>query len=231
MRVSSPAYDTEIPRRYSIATLEQKVQNKLTLQRELGWPQEPRRPLLCLPAGMTDELGGALLLEILPGILSLPVELLILGQGSHSYGSLFTKLAKEQGHRVAIVPTEEHAMRRLLAASDIALFFRDPTHLSELYHCLSYGIIPIAPEVPCLENYDPVQESGDAFLYPSTSSPLRSSSFEGQAGQAASTSSEQSPWHFFGSLVRALETYKLPFDWRTIQRHGMEKVRSSSPRS
>lgn len=205
MRVPTPPSETDFLQCTPLALPEQKVQHKLSLQREIGWPQEPRKPLLCLPGGMTDALGGALLLSVLPGIVSLPIELLILGKGAKSYGSLFTKLAKEQRHCIAIVPFEEPMVERMFAAADIALFFTEPTKLPELRICQRYGVIPIAPEVPALENYDPVQESGDAFLYPAHS------------GQA--------PWHLFAALVRALETFKLPFDWRTIQRHGMEKVR------
>src|SRR4051812_48170511 len=103
----SPAYDQYIPERYSIGTLEKKVQNKTALQEKFGWPKEPRRPLLCFPAGMTDDLGGQLLQEVLPGILSMEVEVLILGKGSATYGTLFTKLAKEHSHRVHIVENSE----------------------------------------------------------------------------------------------------------------------------
>ncbi|MFH1444605.1 MAG: hypothetical protein ABIG34_04445 [Candidatus Peregrinibacteria bacterium] len=197
----SPAYDTKITRRYSARTIEHKVENKTALQKELGWPMEPKAAVVCLPAGMSDELGGALLKEFLPGLLGMPLELLVLGKGSAEYGELFTELAQERGHRIAIIPNEEDNLRKMLAASDIALFPADPSNMPELTSCLQYGVVPIAPACKALNDYNPVQETGNAFL-------------------AADTSS----WLLFASLVRALETFRFPFDWRTIQRHGMESV-------
>lgn len=195
----SPASDTAIKQRYSHTTLEQKIQNKIALQRELGWAPEPKRPLLCLPAGMNEELGGALFQAMLPGILTQPIEILVLGRGSKAFGSLFTTLAKEQRHRMHIVPVEEEAQRKMYAAADMALFTADPAKLPELQHCLEYGIVPVAPVTRVLEDYNPVQEAGCAFLY-----------------------EQPTTWHCFAALVRALETYKFPFDWRTIQRHAMQ---------
>ncbi len=199
MELFAPSLDAHIARKYGISSLDQKLQNKTTLQAELGWPKEPKRPMICLPAGMTDALGGALLQEMLPGIVSMQLEILVLGKGSSAYGTLFTKLAKEQQHRIHIVADEEIPLRKMYAAADMALFLRDPTDMPELAHCLQYGVVAVSAPSATLEDYNPVQETGNAFIFDT-----------------------QTKWHAFASLVRALETYKFPFDWRTIQRHCME---------
>ena len=182
--------------------MEQKVQAKLALQQSLGWPAEPKRPMACLPAGMSEKLGGKLLEELLPGLLTLPVELLVVGKGSAAYGTLFTKLAKEHRHRLHIVADKEDTLRRMHQAVDIAIFLTDPKGMTELQECFRSGIVPVSAPSSLLEDYDPVQESGNAFLFGQTN-----------------------VWQCFAALVRAIETYKLPFDWRTIQRNGMETVR------
>ncbi len=182
--------------------LELKQQAKTELQESLGWPEESRRPMICLPAGMSDKLGGELFKELLPGLLTLPVELLVVGKGSASYGSLFTKLAKDHGHRVHIVSDTEESLRSMYTASDIALFLSDPSHCKELALSLAAGIVPCSLPCDLLSDYDPVQESGNAFLFQT-----------------------ENPWQCHAALVRAIETYKLPFDWKTIQRHGMEMGR------
>ena len=191
--------DTVIAKRYGASSLDQKLTNKTALQERLGWPAEPKRPVVCLPCGMSDKLGGKLFEELLPGLLQLPVELLVVGKGSAKYGSLFTQLAKENRHRVHILPDTDDAMRTMYAAADMALFLSDPSDSKELRWCLAYGAVPVS--LPCsgLEDYDPVQESGNAFVF-----------------------EKASPWLCFASLARGVETYKLPFDWRTIQKHGME---------
>jgi starch synthase len=201
MQILSPATDTTIARKYGAQSLEDKVQNKVAFQEELGWAAEPKRAILCLPAGMTDALGGELLKEILPGLLSLPINILIVGKGSAAYGTLFTQLAKEQSHRIAIIPDEEDSIRKMYAAADATLFLADPSKQPELRNALSYGAIPVSPACSVLENYDQNQESGNAFVYEKTD-----------------------VWSAFAAVVRALETYRFPFDWRTIQKHGMATV-------
>jgi glycogen synthase len=52
-----------------------------------------------------------------------------------------------------------------------------------------------------LEDYNPVQESGNAFIF-----------------------TVENHWKCFASLVRALETFRFPYDWRTIQRHAMDTM-------
>lgn len=198
----SPSYDNKIARKYSLKTLDQKVQNKVALQEELGWPKEQNIPVMCIPASITEQSGGEMLEKVLPGIMSQQIQLLVIGKGSSSYGELFTKLAKDKNHRVAIVKDSEEDRRKMYAAADMALFVGDTSEVEALQHCLNYGVVPIAKGCDLLEDYNPVQESGNAFLY------------EGDT-----------EWHCFAPIVRALETHKFPFDWRTIQRNCMEKAK------
>lgn len=208
MSPSFPFTDTSFEQRYARGSLEQKVENKVALQRALNWVEEPRMPLLCLPLGMTEELGGTLLKSLMPGLLSLPLSIVIRGKGSKVYGAFFTTLAKDHRHRIAILPDEESAVRAMVRAADVALFFSHPSEAQELLECLRHGTVPIAPGgAPLLFNYDPVEESGNAFLY----------------------EEKHGAWGCFAALVRALETYRLPFDWRTIQLHCVQKATRQSP--
>lgn len=200
MTTLSPSADKTIPRSYGHQTLEYKVQNKTALQEQLGWPAEPKRALICIPTGVSEKLGGKLLEELLPGLMELPVQLVILGKGSASYGKMLTTMAAEHADRMAIIPHEEQAVRTMYAASDMALFLCDPAGMTELKHALAYGAVPVAPVANTLTDYNPNQESGNAFTY-----------------------GKMTVWHAFGAVVRALETYRFPFDWRTIQKQGMEK--------
>ncbi|TSC97207.1 MAG: starch synthase [Candidatus Peregrinibacteria bacterium Greene1014_49] len=203
----SPESDTHITAQYSQKTLDQKVRNKSALQKECGWPVEAKRAMVCLPLGMTEALGGQVFRSMLPGLFTQSMELLILGKGSKEYGTLFTELQKEHGHRIAILPASEASVHKILAASDIALFLANVESSPEVRACLSYGVIPVAPECDTLENYDPVQERGTGFLYAPAKNP------------------EQTAWSAFAALARALETFKFPFDWKTIQRQCMESTK------
>ncbi len=205
----SPAYDNKIARKYSARTIEHKVENKTALQESLGWIAEPKQPIICLPMGMTDALGGALLEQVLPGLLELPIGIVIRGRGTKKYGEMFTKLAKESSHRIAIVADDESHIRTMLAGCDMALFLAEKDDEDMLDNSLRYGTIPVSLPRDVLDNYNPVQESGNSFVY-----------------------EQASPWLCFASVARALETFKFPYDWRTIQRHAIESVdRRTAPMS
>ncbi len=185
---------------FKVGSLDRKVANKLTLQSAWGWAKEPKRPMVCFPFGMTEKLGGELLKELLPGLLSVDCELVILGKGSAEYGTLFTELQKQHSHRVKILKNEPAELEKMLAACDIAICLAEHDE-SEIQDCLRNGVIPVSPESPFLADYNPVQESGNAFVF-----------------------DQKNVWSVFGALVRALETFKFPYDWRTIQRHAMESA-------
>ncbi len=198
----SPSYDNKIARKYSAKTLEEKVQNKLALQEELGWPEEKKVPVVCVPVALTDANGARLFLEILPGLMELNVQLLVIGKGNKEIGEAISHLAKEKKHRVAIVKDTEDDRRKMYAAADMALFLADTNDVEELQHCLNYAAVPLAPATKALDNYNAVQESGNAFLY-----------------------EKPNLWQCFASVARAAETFQFPYDWRTIQRHCMESVK------
>jgi starch synthase len=198
----SPSYDNKIFKKYSVRTLESKIENKLSLQKELGWVSEAKIPLLCLSGGMTDEQGGEEFQEVLEGILSLNCQIIVRGIGSEKYGALFTKLEQEYSHRVKIIRDEDVLRRKMYAASDIGLFFAE--NEDELVNCLAYGAVPVGPKQSHLSDYNPVQEAGNAFI-----------------------ADPHNPWTWFTALVRATETYKLPYDWRTIQKQAMQTVKDT----
>lgn len=187
-----------LQRPYDASTLEYKMQSKTELQEELGWAAEPKKAIVCIPTGVSDVLGGKLLESVLPGLLELPIELLILGKGSASYGQMLTTLAKANAHRVAIIPNDPAMIAKMYAASDMALFLCQSTDKPELIQSLQYGTVPVSPAGLHVHDYNPNQESGNAFVY-----------------------QKENPWHCYGAVVRALETFKFPYDWRTIQKECM----------
>jgi glycogen synthase len=175
--------------------LDGKATAKAALQSQLGWEKQPRRAMLCLPAGMSDDLGGELLEGLMPGLLTLPLQIVVAGKGSPAYGAYFTKLAKEKPHKVAIV--DAASVDGVLAASDMALFCAAGSE-DDLRACLAHGTVPVAPASSQLANYDPNQEAGNAFTY-----------------------DQPTLWHAFAAAVRAMETYRFPYDWKTIQKNAV----------
>ncbi|MBI4975354.1 hypothetical protein HZC20_01630 [Candidatus Peregrinibacteria bacterium] len=84
---------------------------------------------------------------------------------------------------------------KLLMAADIALSF----DFSDIEELMINGVIPISSKRPEVFDYDPNRETGNGFIY-----------------------KNDSPWGIFAALVRALETFKFPYDWKHIMRQGSD---------
>lgn len=177
--------------------LDKKTAAKADLQKELGWEKQPRRATLCIPSGMSDELGGQLLEAVMPGLLTLPIQIVVVGKGSAEYGKYFSKLAADKPHKVAIVANGKDMVENVLTASDMALFCA-PADADDLRDCLAHGIVPVSPASSMLANYDPNQEAGNAFTF-----------------------DQLTHWHCFAAAVRAVETYRFPYDFKTIQKNAV----------
>ncbi len=161
---------------------------------------EKNIPVVCIPGGMSDEQGGVEFQEVIDGILSLNCQIIVRGIGSEEYGALFTELEKQFPERVKIIPDEDAMRRKMYAACDMALFFSEDAE--ELQNCLAYGTVPVSPAQSVLNDYNPVEEAGNSFIAdPHTS------------------------WSWYAALVRGCETFKLPYDFRTIQKQAMQSVK------
>ncbi len=177
--------------------LDQKAAAKAVLQQELGWEKQPRRAMVCLATGMSDALGGALLEEVMAGLLTLPLQIVVVGKGSSEYGKYFSKLAADKPRKIGIVANDASSIENALRASDMALFCA-PANEDDLRSCLAQGAIPLSPSSSILMNYDPNQEAGNAFTF-----------------------DQLTHWHCFAAAVRAMETYRFPYDWKTLQKNAV----------
>lgn len=193
----NPAYDNKITKKYSQKTIEHKSANRKTMLQEYGWETDPKRMIVAMPEGIPTTETGEQLEALLPALLTLPIGIVIRGKGPKKYGELLARMAQEHPEKIAIVDDGEESIRALLAGSDASIFLSG--HESdELICALRYGSVPIALPSQLLQNYNPTQESGNAFVIQGNS-----------------------VWHFFAAMVRALETFTFPYDFRTIQKNAM----------
>jgi starch synthase len=196
----NPAYDNKIPQKYSKKTIENKMANKQALCGETGLPFNKKVPLICVSYPLTDDNKVSMVLDIMNGVLEMPVEIVIAGVGTEKYQRLFTELAEKNPTKVVIVDASEDEKRKIYAAADIVLI---PTTseecVEEAQRCLRYGVVPIMPPMAFAEDYNPNQERGNSFIY-----------------------LKDSPWSLFAGLVRAVENYRFPYDWKNIASLAME---------
>lgn len=101
-----------------------------------------------------------------------------------------------------ILPNDEQSRRKIYAASNISLIFNNNSQNAlELKNALNYGVIPVVKNDPILKDYNPITETGNAFLY-----------------------QEDTFWLFYAALVRALENYKFSYDWQNLELAAMETM-------
>lgn len=99
---------------------------------------------------------------------------------------------------VIFMPYSRSNRKNLLEAADMALVLP----FNDVDEFLLNGIIPVAGQKDGLEDYNPNFETGNSFIYKNDVS-----------------------WGIFAALVRAMETFKFPFDWRNIVSEGIRSVK------
>lgn len=93
-----------------------------------------------------------------------------------------------------ILPYGRKNRSNLLAAADMAMVFA----FSDIEEMLLNGIIPVSSERPEISDYNPNRETGNSFIY-----------------------KQNNHWCVFAAMIRAIETFKFPYDWKHIVRQGL----------
>jgi len=196
----NPAYDNKIFQKYSKKTIENKLSNKEAFCNEIGLTFDKRIPLICVTYPLTDTNNMSMVQDVMNGILEQPVEIVLTSIGTEKYQKYFTDLAEKNSEKFAITGNTDDEKRKIYAAADIILI---PTLseecIEEAKNAMRYGVVPITPPQDFVEDYNPNQEKGNAFVY-----------------------IKDSPWNLFATLIRSLESFRFPYDWKNIKVQAME---------
>ncbi len=195
----TPAYDNKIYQKYSKKTIQNKEKNKIAFCQDNDLTYGKKIPLLCITYPLTDTNNLAMLQDVMNGIMEQPVEIVLIGVGTKKYQQYFTELAEKNHQKIVIVADSDENRRKVYAASDMILCAADSEECAkEAEAAMQYGVIPITPPQSFVEDYDPIHEKGNAFVY-----------------------AKGSPWSFFANFVRAFENFRFPYDWKNIQVEAM----------
>jgi starch synthase len=142
--VWNPETDPYLPAHYTISDLSGKQACKRALQGELGLPQRDV-PLLAVIGRMTTQKGFDLLLEIIPELVLLDLQIVTLGIGDHHMEKQFLAARAAHPDRIAVhIGFDEGLAHRIEAGADMLVMPSryEPCGLSQLYS-LRYGTVPI----------------------------------------------------------------------------------------
>ncbi len=154
----NPKGDKTIPSSFSAEKVEDKVGNKLALQKELGLPEAPEVPMLAIISRLAAHKGLDLVSQIADGLLAnLDVQLIVLGKGEYGFESFFRGLESRYPNKMrAMICYDRDLSKRIYAASDIFIMpsKSEPCGLSQMI-ASRYGSIPVVRETGGL--YDSIK--------------------------------------------------------------------------
>lgn len=161
--VWNPRTDTWLAETYDRQTLHRKVTNKLDLQEAFGLTVDPDRMLAIVVSRLTDQKGADLILQALPKMQALGIQLVLLGSGDVGLQDAFLQAAASAPDRIAVrLGYDEGLAHRLFGAGDLVLVPSrfEPCGLTQLYG-LRYGTLPLVRNVGGLA--DTVNEHNDGY--------------------------------------------------------------------
>ena len=167
----NPKVDKKIFYTYDAKTIKQKVKNKLKLQETLCLAVNKDIPMIGIVTRLVKQKGLDLIVDILQDLLSLPIQLVLLGNGDGYYEDIFQYYASIYPSRISTsIVFDEKLAQQIYAASDMFLMpsLFEPCGIGQLI-ALKYGSIPIVRETGGLKDtiipYNKYTGTGNGFSF------------------------------------------------------------------
>ena len=177
-----PLHDSLIFTQYRSSLLK-KAENKSKLQELMGLPTlgvgaspeqgffQERVPLLAIIGRFVDQKGLDLLIGVFDEIMSMDLQLVILGSGDRVYEDFFEEMLRRYPHKLAIyIGYDKQLAHRIYAAADMLLMPSrfEPCGVAQMI-AMRYGTIPIVRETGGLRDtvqpYDETTGEGNGFSF------------------------------------------------------------------
>ena len=205
----NPNTDANIAQTYNKRSLAQKSRNKIAAQAAFDLPQDAATATVVMVGRLTEQKGVDLVLEALPQIRQLPVQLLILGTGTKTFEAQLKTAAAQYPEQLSVmIDYNETLAHLLIAGADLFLMPSrfEPCGLTQLYS-LRYGTVPIVRNVGGLVNTVSAAKVSDKKI----------------TGTGIVVP-EDTPSALLAGLFRALTLYYFKPDlWRQLQLNGMQQ--------
>ena len=203
----NPATDRHITQTFDAEHIERKSANRAALRKAFNLPNRSE-PLLGMISRLTWQKGSDIVLDALPELMALGLQLVVLGSGDAALASAWATAARQHPKQIAFVDGFDEALaHRIEAGADVFLMPSryEPCGLNQLYS-LRYGTVPVVHATGGLA--DTVQ-------------PLQF-----RNGKLAGTGFHFSEPHITSMLcaVQAmLALWRQPEQWRIAQHNGMTR--------
>jgi len=198
-----PKTDNAIHTNFNVEHLDKRIKNKLALQTEFGLEKNKNIPLFIMITRMDQQKGVDLAIHALRLIDKYSFQAILLGTGDPVLESTCRSLEVEMPDKVkAAIRFDLNLSRRMYAGGDVILIPSryEPCGLTQMIG-MRYGCVPLARSTGGL--HDTVFENennkkNNGFLFTDTD-----------------------PEEMSKALIRAINLYNQPDQWKTLQMNGM----------
>jgi starch synthase len=185
-----------------------KEDNKKAFQKKFGLTVNANLPVICGTSRMTFQKGFELIIEALPRLLDLDLQIVLAGECDKNFLPALKKFAKKHPKKMVLMPTHEECLRYETFSYAAADFFLmpsqfEPCGLNQLI-AMRYGCVPIVHRVGGLNDtvidYNPFTGKGTGFVFD------RFNTYE-----------------LYGAIVRAMEDWYAEDSWNILVERVMEE--------
>ena len=203
--IYDPSNDAAIAKVFTSTTLDDRVENKIALQTEVGLTVNKEAFLIGIVSRLVEQKGLDLVLQVLDRFLAYnDAQIVVLGTGDRYYETALWELSVRYPGRMATYLLYNDALsRRIYAGADAFLMPSrfEPCGISQMLS-MRYGCVPIVRRtgglVDTVSQHEPVSQTGTGYCF-----------------------DRYEPLDLFSSLVRAAEGFRFKDQWRTLQQRGM----------
>jgi len=167
----NPAIDRHIAARYTAADLSGKAVCKKDLQRRFRLPERAEVPVLGVVSRLAGQKGLDLLRDIIVDVMSLDLQLVLLGSGEKALEAAFLQAARQHPSRLGVkIGFDIPLSHQIEAGADLFLMPSryEPCGLNQMYS-LAYGTIPVVRATGGLDDtivtFDPETGRGNGFKF------------------------------------------------------------------
>ncbi len=208
----NPGTDNHIYHKYNRRSLEKKSLNKISLQKQYKLEVDENVALIGMVSRLVEQKGLEIILQSIPQLMELPVQIFILGTGDTHYEIQLAEWAEKFPGRINVaIGYNEQLAHRIEAASDIYMMPSrfEPCGLNQLYS-LRYATLPVVTPVGGLA--DSISDSDDITATADELKLLQTNGF---------VLKEHTAEELVSSIERALVFFKAKDKWRQLQINAM----------
>lgn len=204
-----PAHDPYLPHAFDAEDLSGKALVKSALQARSGLAQDAEVALIALVGRLVQQKGIDLVIDALPQLMDLPLQLVILGSGEKKYEHALDQWTRLYPDRISLTLGYDEPLAHLIeAGADLFLMPSrfEPCGLNQMYS-QRYGTAPIVRSVGGLA--DTVDDASADNLAAGTASGI--------------TFADARPDALLQAVHRAIALFRDKSVWEQIQRIAMNK--------